>query len=389
MSIERGASSGNPITNQLQSNYNTEQVLKFPLADVTIMKSNVCKGEFFMKKYAGILISAAVLWGMCGCDTNSQNSAEADLTGSETVLSVSESSETSADVPETTETTLETAETEADEQLAFTITAEEIEYEEQRVRAFAEFLESGGEKEFTYYEQGYRIDVYDFMKGFRADKCSYTKREDGNYDLVITCSESANEMFPEGDSYWIFGEGLFYPAEESRIIYLYEGDYSESLKTAYGAAWTFSLYTDVYEADGTWFDTYKHMSPHDFFHYNPYMETDENDGSVAIEEHIRATKQLYNLNIPESAFDGVLMNEDGKVFPNCAHGGTWNYTSLKAYEETDSELKVTVDFYGDELYFYPVIESEYTFSKNEDGTITLQRVEKLFDRGYAPAAGCV
>ena len=341
-----------------------------------------------MKKFAGIFLAAAILCGFCGC--NSQSSAEADLTGSGTVLSVTEASEaektTVSETEENSETVTESeaaAEPENNEPAEPEKSYEEM-FEEMRVKEFAEFLENGGEKEFTYYDQGNRIDVYDFMKGFRADKCSYTKREDGNYDMVITCSESANEVFPEGDSYWIFGGGLFYPAEEDRIIYMYEGDYN----IAYGVAGIFSLYTHVYEADEAWFDTYEHMQPHDFYHYNPYMETDEIDG-VTIEEHIRATKQLYNLTIPESAFDGVLKNNDGKVFEYCAHGGTWNYTSLKGYEETDSELKVTVDFYGDEYYFYPVIESEYTFSKNEDGTITLQRVKNIFDRGYGPAVGTV
>ena len=307
-----------------------------------------------MKKYAGILLSAAIMCGMCGCDPNSRNSAEADMTGSETVLSAEEASGTEVTaVQETTETA---SETEADEPAVPEKTDEESFYG-MRVKELAEFLESGGEKDFTYYDQGNRIDVYDFMKGFRADKCSYTKREDGNYDIVITCSESANEVFPEGDSYWILGEGGFYPAEESRTIYLYEGDYDELLKIAYGTARVFSLYTDVYEADKTWFDTYEHMNPHDFYHSNPYMETDEY-GGVTVKEHIRATKQLYNITIPESAFDYLFERgrvEDGKVFSGCGHGGTWNYTSLEGYEETDSELKITVDFYGDEYYFYPVI----------------------------------
>ena len=326
------------------------------------------------------------------------------MTGSETVLSVEEASGTEVTaVQETTETasgtaktvTETTSKTEADEPAEPEKTDEEIFYE-MRVKELAEFLESGGEKDFTYYDQGNRIDVYDFMKGFRADKCSYTKREDGNYDIVITCSESANEVFPEGDSYWILDERAFYPAEkEGKIIFpwdmYYYYDYGESLRTAFRAAGEFSLYTDVYEADKEWFNTYEHMNPHDFYHSNPYMETDEYCG-VTVEEHIRATKQLYNITIPESAFDYLFERgrvEDGKVFSGCGHGGTWNYTSLEGYEETDSELKITVDFYGDEYYFYPVIESEYTFSKNDDGTITLQKVEKIFDRGYEPASGTV
>ena len=324
----------------------------------------------------------ALLCGLCSCDNNN---TETEQTESQQVLSVTETSE---NVETTNSAETETAsESETNESA---MQNEEISFEEKRIMSFVEYLESGGEKEFLYYEQGNRIDVYDFMIDFCVEKCSYTQRSDGKYDLTITCSESNCEMFPVGDSYWIFDGGLFYPAnEERKIILPWEMyDYDETLRTAFLAASEFSLWTKVYEADGIWFDTYEHTNPHDFYHNNFYMETDE-AGGVTAEEYIRATKQLYNITIPKSSLDNVNKNEDGKVFASCVHGGTWNYTSLAGYEETDEELKVTVDFYGDELYFYPVIESEYTFSKNDDGTITLQRVEKLFDRGYEPAWGSV
>ena len=77
-----------------------------------------------------------------------------------------------------------------------------------------------------------------------------------------------------------------------------------------------------------------------------------------------------------------MTEETGFMRKNCGHGGGFLYNELTGYEETDSEVKVTVDYYGDSLYFYPTLQSEYTFSKNEDGSITLQRVEKIFDRGY-------
>ena len=41
------------------------------------------------------------------------------------------------------------------------------------------------------------------------------------------------------------------------------------------------------------------------------------------------------------------------------------------------------------LYFYPVLEVEYTFTKNADGTITLQGAEKIFDKGNELACGTV
>ena len=346
-----------------------------------------------MKRSGGIFLSAALLCCLCSC---AANNAEIEQTESRQVLSVTEVSgnegtTTSAETAASAETVTEpkaASESETNEPDETVMQTEEISFEEERIRSFVDYLESGGEKEFTYYDQGNRIDVYDFMIDFRVEKCSYTQREDGIYDLTITCSESNCEMFPVGDSHWVFDGGLFYPAEkEGKIILPWEMyDYDETLRTAFWAASEFSLWTDVYEADEAWFDTYEHTNPHDFYHINSYKEIDE-DGGVTAKELIRATKQLYNVTIPESVFD--IKSEDEKIFAGCGHGGTWNYSALAGYEETDEELKVTVDFYGDELYFYPVIESVYTFSKNDDGTITLQRVEKIFDRGYEPAVGSV
>ncbi|MBD5139912.1 MAG: hypothetical protein HDT25_00635, partial [Ruminococcus sp.] len=63
--------------------------------------------------------------------------------------------------------------------------------------------------------------------------------------------------------------------------------------------------------------------------------------------------------------------------------------NFAGYDETEDEVKVRVDYYGDELYLFVAVQSEYTFSKNADGTITLQKVEKIFDRGYKPARGTI
>lgn len=84
-----------------------------------------------------------------------------------------------------------------------------------------------------------------------------------------------------------------------------------------------------------------------------------------------------------------MTDETGFMRKDCSHGMSWLYDLPAGYEETEDEIKVTVDYYGDSLYFYPTIRSEYTFSKNEDGTITLQKVEKIFDRGYKPASDSI
>lgn len=84
-----------------------------------------------------------------------------------------------------------------------------------------------------------------------------------------------------------------------------------------------------------------------------------------------------------------MTDETGFMVKSCGHGAGWLYESLAGFDETEDEIKVRIDYYGDELYLYRAVQSEYTFSKNEDGSITLQKVEKLFDLGYNIASGSV
>ena len=384
------------------------------------MESNVCEGEFFLKKYAGILLSAAILCGMCGCDPNSRNSAEADMTGSETVLYVEEASGTEGTAVTEAETASEKVsepETAADSE-TITETATETEASEpeylpgeEMLISFLSYLQCGSgywtSDDVIYSDL---FGKYDFMNDFKLDSYSYEHKGDGIYHVTLTCSESNCEMFPDGASYWYVNTGFsgrfkemfaFYPAgRESKSIFSEDMvKVDEPLYTAICAAYNFSLYTSVYEADEEWFVTYEHLYPHGFLDaYNPYRKANDH-GGVPFEELIISTKKLYNVTIPEIAFDDLrgkdtnavdyLGEETANEIICYGHGGSWLYEAFAGYEETDSDIKVRLDYYGDEIYFFPVIESEYTFSKNDDGTITLQKVEKIFDRGYEPASGTI
>lgn len=276
-------------------------------------------------------------------------------------------------------------------------TEPQIPEKEDYLIGFLSYLQNKGfaEDETNYFsfEQGEDFGEYDFMDDFTLDSYSYSLRDDGLYDVTLTCSESACDMFPNGNSYWVYGRG-FYPAERENDI-TFPGDMDdadEPLKTAFFAAESFTLASGEFEADEDRLANYSGANIHSFYHaYNPYMEKDET-GGVYPEEYIRAVKKLYNIDIPEDSFDYLYEDDpidDVKAFSLCYHGASWLYDTFAGYEETDSEIKVLVDYYGDSMYFYPVIESEYTFSKNDDGTITLQKVEKIFDNGYSYASGTV
>lgn len=362
-----------------------------------------------MKKF---ISAVSVLLLLSGCKKSTEiQSGTAAETSSETSTQTAVQTEKAKESMKTetssaaTPETAKTSETTAVEETAVSIERTYME-NENLLLGFIAYLRKTEQKpeEYFVFEQGNSFDQYDFFYDFKIDGYSYQHRGDGSYNVELVCSESSCELFPDGVSYWYFRPGRFCRYEELENNILFNRDMEEAdepLKTAYFAAVDFSFYTDVYEADAEWFENYVSDSVHGFYHaYNPYMEKDEMTGGVYPEEHIRATKKLYNITIEPESFDYLYDSEnsdggfyyftdDKRVFSQCWHGAGWYYTSLETYGEEADEIKVTVNFYGDEMYLYTAIQSEYTFSKNGDGTITLQRVEKIFDSGYNPASGSV
>ena len=272
---------------------------------------------------------------------------------------------------------------------------------ESLLRSFISYLRKTEPSNGVHFvfDHGNSFDQYDFMDDFKIDGYSYQHRGNGSYNVKLICSDSTCELFPNGESYWFFEPGRFCRYEEMDDVvtdYEFYEKYKnypnyETINTAYGAACDFPFF----EADEEWFKEVRTDIPdfsiHNFYHaYNPYLDkTQFADEGVYPDDLRTAIKKLYNITLPEDAFDRLRFEEDGRIFASCGHGGTWGYEALAGYEETESEVKVTVNFYGDEMYFYPVIQSEFTFSKNADGNITLQKVEKIFDKGYRLAIGTV
>lgn len=356
-------------------------------------------GKHFTALTALLIISAA----FGGCKSNTETpSGEATETSAETIMQTETPALTTA-----VETTAETiAETETATACSSETEAEETYYvqnnymeDEHLLLGFLSYLQKTEPASGAYYvfDHGNSFDQYDFFYDFKIDGYSYQHRGDGSYNVKLICSDSACELFPDGESYWYFKPGFFcrYEEKDAIVTNIYEKykdmpNY-ETISTAFGAACVFPFF----EADEVWFKEVRNdiseFDIHNFYHtYNPYLDrTQYEDGGVYPDDLRAAIKNLYNITLPENAFDRLRFEEDGRVFVFCGHGGSWMYEALVGYEETESEVKITVNFYGDEMYFYPVVQSEYTFSKNEDGAITLQRVKKNFDRGYTLASGTV
>ena len=342
-----------------------------------------------MKKIFALTAAMAVCLTVTSCGGN--NSLPEDTSAIEQYIE--QAAETTQTEEITTMVTTEetTTVTPADET---TVTERKYSAEEEYLIEFLDHLQKGSD------DAWWNINKYDFMDDFKIDSYSYVHRGDEVYDVKLTCSESTCELFPNGDSYWVYDwkfDMRFIPKEKeesflTRSSLRYEGE--EPFRTAYCAAVDFTLFTDAFEADEEWFESYTDIDVHGFYHaYNPYLTGHNSEAheyyDVKPEEFSAAVKKLYNINMTTEQAQLMTDDESGFMLRSCGHGGTWYYDILAGYEETDTEIKVRVDYCGDYIYFYPVIESEYTFSKNADGTITLQKVEKIFDRGYEPARGSI
>lgn len=360
------------------------------------------------KNFIGAILLSAVLLTACEkeqlideLETTKQTDASAAQTDGTTTAAVStvEPSQTTlVGLGEDKEKSEETAET---EETAVSAEQEHTEGEELLLR-FLECLQTGEGEPFEY---GDPLDVYDFMDDFTLDSYSYKYKGDGIYSVTLTCSDSTAEMFPNGDSDWVFNSTYltcFIPAEREEkhntTLSFSDPDYAGKdslLYLAYKAATDFSSFTGAFEADREWFENFEITQNHVhwIYHaYNPYMAGHDSENheynDVAPEEFAAAVKKLYNINMTAELAQSMT-DETGFMRRSCGHGGSWLYHELEGYEETEDEISVTVNYYGDSLYFYPVIQSEYTFSKNENGSITLQKVEKIFDKGYKLAGGSV
>ena len=353
------------------------------------------------KNFIGAILLAALLLTACEKEqlideTEATRQTEAIIINNGTttaaVSAVEPSQTTFVGLAENKAETSETYETAAASE------QENTEGEELLLR-FLERLQTG-EGKFEQGELGYGdpFEVYDFMDDITLDDYSYKYKGDGIYDVTLNCSDSSNDMIPIGVSDWVFNSTYltcFIPAEreENRNTTVSFGDPNYDgrdglLYSAYEAATDFSMYTEAFEANGDWFENFDitETHVHRFYHaYNPYFvvyDYDKNEGyDVTPEEFAAAVKKLYNINMTAEQAQSMT-DETGFMRKECAHGGGFLYNELTGYEETDGEITVRVDYYGDSLYFYPTVQSEYTFSKNEDGSITLQKVEKIFDRGY-------
>lgn len=349
-----------------------------------------------------IAMLAAVLTAFSGCASNAATPEQ--ITVSEVLSSLTETeapvTEDDADipeevtdnipdetegVPETTaeETTAEeTAETYADDGI-------DTPYE-SGVKNFLDALgsgQAGGEYIYTNY---------DFLKDIRLSDYSY-KYIDSNdysadYEVSLDVAESSNDYVPLGKSTWhlTVGDGVggfisgFYPAD--RYPEGYDGnsvyntfEEGSAMYEAANIAYNVSLLAGIFDTNDTPLEEWvpDEGSGHRFYHS---VNLDFENG-VTPEQLSEAVKKVYGLTLPVDKMN-LKVDEEGLLPKDCAHGLMWTLYDIVDYSSNENEIMIELVFYGDEAKFYSVKQSKYYFDINEDNSVTLRSVEKVFDKGY-------
>ncbi len=349
-----------------------------------------------------IAMMAAVLTAFSGCASNV--TAHEQITVSEVLSSLTETeapvTEDNADIPEEvtdnipdeTEGVSETpAEETTVEEAAETYADDGIDTPyESGVKDFLDALgngQAGGDYIYT---------DYDFLKDIRLSNYSY-KYIDSNdysadYEVLLDVAESSNDYVPLGKSTWhlTVGDGVggfvsgFYPADRypegwdgGSIFDRFEE--GSAMYEAANIAYNISFLAGIFDTNETPLEEWvpDDSSGHRFFHT---IDLDYENG-VTPEQLSEAVKKEYGLTLPADKIN-MKIDEDGFLPKDCAHGWIWTLYDIVDYSSDENQIMIEPVFYGDEARFYPVKRSRYYFDINEDNSVSLRSVEKVFDKGY-------
>lgn len=350
-----------------------------------------------------IAIAAAVLTAFSGCASNVTDPEQ--ITVSEVLSSLTETeapvTEDDADVPEEVtdnipDETEGVSETTVSEETTAEEPAEAEPVDEKRAsydsgaERFLEALGSGTAGEFIYSD-------YDFLKNITLSDYSFellnSDEYEAQYAVTIDVSESSDEYIPQGKSEWLLTIGYsiptgyvvsFYPADrypegwDGGSIYdrFEEGS---AMYEAANIAYNISFLAGIFDTNETPLEEWvpDEGSGHRFYH-SVFLDY---ENGVTPEQLSEAIKMEYGLTLPVDKMN-LKVDEEGLLPKNCAHGWIWTLYDIVNYSSDENEIMIELVFYGDESRFYPVKQSKYYFDINEDNSVTLRSVEKVFDKGY-------
>lgn len=251
---------------------------------------------------------------------------------------------------------------------------------------------------------------YDFFDDFTLNDYSYVKAGDAEYgekfDVTFNISGSSTEYFPDGTSLWricIEPDAASYISEFFPLDVLEEREelidktdelflYSDgTLHQAAMSAVNFTKCTNLYEADESSLAALDNVNIHSIYHALPVNPCDENSRCTP-QKLADAINDTFGMSITaekvEETFSDILV--DGELdFSGDGHGGSWLYPLMTAYEETDSELIIDIDYYGDTGYFICAKSCEYTLELRDDGGFKLKSIVNTYDSGYPVAVGSI
>jgi hypothetical protein len=348
------------------------------------------------KKIKSILAVITALF-LAGCSQNTPETQE--ITEQETIL------QTSALTSSNSEQTIVSEETTAksDEKTELADGGSEYESNKASLIEFLDNIKKGDNKAVSEAMNA----NYDFFDDFTLDSYTFTLADkqmndyDTSFEVTLNISSSSCDLFPDGESKWRITVG---PGVDGVVHEFYSLDKadetkyeSELLDTAYDYAYEFSHATGIFDGDKDYIQSYDDKSLSIEKLYLSIEHQYNDDGSMKkelISDILSEIKKRYNLTITEEAFREYYIDSmniiDGDYFTyKDGHGESWTYQTVKSFEENDSSVKITLDYYGDGVYLFVVRTVEYTFDKNSDGSITLNSVKTIFDNGYELAVGAV
>ena len=342
---------------------------------------------------------------MAGC---SQNTSEAQETSKVTTVSTTTKSAETTKQPE--QESQESQESAVQAETMQEIPNAEAHADNTLIVSLLEDIKNGDNKAVCM-----AMDAnYDFFDDITLESYTYSLTSDqlneytNSYDVTLNINSSKSDLFPQGESKWRITTGPdamgtvceFFPLDkadeirEKNDLSVYKEEYADNLKAiALDQANQFSHATGIFDGDKEFIENYECDlgQIHLLYHSIPIEYTDSGAKPDLVSDILAEFKNRYNLSVSEEAFRKQFgdMIEGDYFTGNCGHGGSWTYQNVKSFEETGSNVKITLDYYGDCAYFLAVKEVEYTFDKNSDVSITVNSVKTISDNGYEMATGSV
>lgn len=290
-----------------------------------------------------------------------------------------------------------------------------------------ESIKNSDYKKVAEFMMATDVEAYRFIEDMTVESYEIVETKDleyryAYYKVKFNVSESNNDYFPVGESYWDLVlhanmelVSIFRTSAEEILNYLnfpYERSSNKENDFCYNFShylWIFETTTDFNMALGSlrfsqfYEHIYEHIDDyqwkidmvHDIIHYYVSTATD-NDWITPlyvniVEDYMMKTAGITGVDYRKSAYY-MHSDEIAEDYIDCGgHGGWWRYwlPISKEYDETSKIYTVVIDYFADTALLVVAKTMKYTLTENDDGTYKMLSTELLYDSGYGIAGGGV